>query len=97
MQAGENSGKAYDYGRTRASGVFALAAVASLGAVLLTGGAWSALAAGVESEAIADPPDLRRFAQALENGGEAAVAYIAPSESHAQTAEREGPAARGSR
>lgn len=65
MRDGEAENGAYDYGRTRSGGVFALAGLAAGGALLLIWGAWSTLATATEQERIAQPPDLKHVVEAI--------------------------------
>ncbi len=60
----------YDYGRTRAGGVFALAGLAAGAALLLVWGAWSTLEGATQDQRIAPPPDLKSVVESVEAKGE---------------------------
>ena len=64
----------YRYTRTRSAPVFGLALLASLGALGLVWGAWSALDGATERNQIAAPPDLKGVVAMVESGGRDAVA-----------------------
>ncbi|MDP4575663.1 hypothetical protein Q9K02_10985 [Qipengyuania sp. G39] len=80
VQSGEAD---YDYGKTRAGGVFALAGVAAALALLLVWGAWSTLEDATREHRLAEPPDLKNVVEKVEDKAHAAADRI----------EREGSAA----
>ena len=80
VQSGEAD---YNYGKTRAGGVFALAGVAAAVALLLVWGAWSTLDDATREHRLAAPPDLKNVVEKVEDKARAAADRI----------EREGRAA----
>ncbi|MXO48737.1 hypothetical protein GRI69_10765 [Erythrobacter vulgaris] len=74
----------YEYSNSRPFSVFGLAAVASLGALSVVGGAWTVLEQATSSEGIAGPPDLKLVVDAIGGHGQSIVSAseVQASETH---------------
>lgn len=87
----ESDNPAYRYANTKPLTVFALAAVAAVGALGMVWGAQSALANATDEAAIASPPDLKAFIGAIEDRGEAIINLTAVDRSETDEGQRGFP------
>ena len=72
----------YEYSNSRPFTVFGLAALASLGALSVVGGAWAVLEQATSSEGIGSPPDLKLVVSAIGDHGIVSASEVQASETH---------------
>ena len=84
----QSDNNAYRYANTKPLTVFALAAVAAIGALGMAWGAQSALENATDDAAIASPPDLKAVISAIEDRGEAIINLTAVDRSETDEGQR---------
>ena len=71
---------AHNYRNSRPFLVFGLGGLASLGALSMVWGPWSFLEDATREERIAQPPDLKRVVERIENRGRAAATALSDAD-----------------